>query len=121
MSNPNKNDVKAQEKASERVSIDDALRFLVDFKEWLLKAANTEVLLEGDYTVKAIRAIDRAIGYINWARGILKQRFSNSNFNRSYMQSFKSYKKAYYPKKTYSKPYSKRKFYGGGRKWSRRY
>ena len=113
MSNPNKNDVKAQEKASERVSIDDALKFLEDFKEWLLRNINKECFIEGDYAVKAIRAIERAISYINWARQTLRARSNqNSYSNYSNTRSF-----------SYRKPYSKsfKKFYGGKRSWRKRY
>ena len=118
---PNKNNSKPQEKETTRMSVDEALETLNEVKEFLLKAANSETVIDGDFAVKAIRSIERIQGYINWARSILKQRFSNPSFNRSYMQSFKSYKKAYYPKKTYSKPYSRRYFKGGKRSWRRRY
>jgi len=113
MSNPNKNNNNSKEK----VSIEDAIQFLEDFREWLMKASGTEVYLESDYAVKAIRALERAISYIKWARGILKSSAKQNSFNKTYT----SYKKPLTRSYSYRKPYTRRSFKGGRRTWRKYY
>jgi len=109
MSTPNTNNKnsqeKTQEKTSERVTINKAVEELQELKDFLMKNINTESYIDGNQGVTWIRAIERALSYINWARGVLKSRARQSN-NYSYSKSYK-------------KPY--RKYYGGSRRWRRRY
>jgi len=100
---PKKKEEKKEEPKEEqaKVTIEEALETLGELKEWLMKHANTDTHLDGDFSVKAIRAVERATGYINWARGVLKRR-ARQNSNYSYRRPYK-------------------KYYGGGRRWKRRY
>ena len=100
---PKKKEEKKEEPKEEQkqLSIDEAIKNLEEFKDFLLRRINTEFLLEEDTGVKAIRSIERAIGYIKWARSTLRRKArQNSNYN-------------------YRRPY--KKYYGGKRTWRRRY
>jgi len=113
MSTPNTNNKnsqeKTQEKTSERVTINKAVEELQELKDFLMKNINTESYIDGNQGVTWIRAIERALSYINWARGVLKSRGRRSNliyYGRSYS-------------KPYGKSYKKKSY--GGRTWKRRY
>ena len=115
MSNPNKNMNETQEKEVARMSVDEALAKLSEIKEFLMKGANSEILLDRDFAIQGIRAIERIESYIRWARTTLKQKAKQNSFNKTYT----SYKRSFNRSFSYKKPYSKRKFYGGGRRWRR--
>jgi len=111
--NFNSNNKSNQENATEKNSVDLALESLNELKEFLLRNINKEVFIEGDKGTEWFRALERITRYIQWARQTLRSRARQSNFS--------SYKRSFNRSYSYKRPFSRKKFYGGGKTWRKRY